>query len=328
MKVCLVDPALDNDINFGDHVISRSVRSALKERCGLNLSVALPSVRRLTGDELASMMSSDLVVVGGTNLLSSNMLFYRQWKLSISEFSRLRNVVLMGVGWWQYQGAPGLFTKRLLRKMLHKEYIHSVRDEYTRRKLLSIGIENVINTSCPSLWDLSDDSFKDVPCRKAQSVVFTLTCYNKVPRYDLELYRMLRANYERVYFWPQGNYDRDYAMDLGLEVECLDDGLDSFDRLLSDCPALDYVGTRLHGGLHALRRGRRALILGVDNRAAEMGRDISLHVVDRRDLSAIGRWIEGSAGVSISLPRENIERWIAQFASLGADVPHKSAKSA
>lgn len=328
MKVCLVDPALDNDINFGDHVISRSVRSVLKERCELNFSVALPSVRRLAKDELASMMSCDLVVVGGTNLLSSNMLFYRQWKLSISEFSRLRNVVLMGVGWWQYQGAPGLLTRRLLRKMLHKDYLHSVRDEYTRRKLLSIGIENVVNTSCPSLWDLTDESFKDVPCRKAQSVVFTLTCYNKVPRYDFELYRTLKSNYERVYFWPQGNYDRVYAEGLGLEVEFLDDGLDSFDRLLDDCPELDYVGTRLHGGVHALRRGRRALILGVDNRAVEIGKDIFLQVIDRSDMHAIGRWIGGSESVRLSLPRENIDRWVAQFSRLSSpplEMPVKTA---
>lgn len=61
----------------------------------------------------------DFSFVGGTNLLSSNMHSYNQWKINFYDAFFLKGINSYGVGWWQYQGKPNLYTKLLLNKVLH-----------------------------------------------------------------------------------------------------------------------------------------------------------------------------------------------------------------
>ena len=49
---------------------------------------------------------------------------------------------------------------------------------------------------------------------------------------------------------------------------------------------IEYIGTRLHGGIRALQHGRRTMIIAVDGRAMEKKKDIHLPVVDRNTLDA------------------------------------------
>lgn len=60
-------------------------------------------------------------------------------------------------GWYQYQDEPTGYTKRILKTLLDGQYLHAVRDEYTRQRLLKLGITNVLNTACPTMWGLTDD---------------------------------------------------------------------------------------------------------------------------------------------------------------------------
>ena len=77
---------------------------------------------------------------------------------------------------------------------------------------------------------------------------------------------------------------------------------------------IDYVGTRLHGGIEALNHGRRSLVLAVDNRATEIGKDTNLPVMDRKSaVELIEERINSSWATEIVLPNDNISLWKSQF---------------
>ncbi len=95
-SVCLIDPAVGNDINLGDHIISESIQKILSDRCRFELRIRLPSLEWWSSEQYEAAKSCDITIVGGTNLLSSNMNCYRQWKVNLFTTLRLRNVILMG----------------------------------------------------------------------------------------------------------------------------------------------------------------------------------------------------------------------------------------
>ncbi|MFN2302231.1 MAG: polysaccharide pyruvyl transferase family protein, partial [Anaerolineales bacterium] len=122
--VGLIDPSLEQggqwDVNLGDNIIVESVCSVLKDLCGLRVLTKIPSLRKLTGRHYHQLKNCSYIIVGGSNLLSSNMNKYRQWMITLLDLFRLKNVILLGVGWWQYQQNPNLYTKLLLRRVLHR----------------------------------------------------------------------------------------------------------------------------------------------------------------------------------------------------------------
>jgi len=319
VRLGLIDPAVANDINLGDHIISAAVRGTLVDELGLVETARVPSIRRLDRDQRRGLRSADIVVVGGTNLLSSNMNSYNQWKVNLFDLYRLPRVVLMGVGWWQYQQPPNIYTRILLRGLLDPHYLHSVRDGYTASMLASAGIYNVVNTSCPTLWNLDPEELRRLPRRRAREVVCTLTCYNRKPEVDRPLLDLLAGAYDRVILWPQGNGDLEYAHGLETSAIFLPNAVGAFDDLLKDSPDVDYVGTRLHAGIRALQHGKRTLILGIDNRATEITNDTGLPVIPRDDFEAIRRWIEHNDPIDIRLPHSAIDRWLGQFRSPDSD---------
>jgi hypothetical protein len=96
------------------------------------------------------------------------------------------------------------------------------------------------------------------------------------------------------------------------DVSIVNPTVEAYTRFLAN-EDVDFVGTRLHGGIRALQKGRRALILAVDNRAAEISKDTGLPVLPRTDLAGIEEWIEGGAETRLDLPQQAIEDWRAQF---------------
>lgn len=258
--------------------------------------------------------SSIFSFVGGTNLLSSNMNSYNQWEINWFDALFLKDIILMGVGWWQYQKKPNIYTGLLYRRILHRELMHSVRDEYTKKQLFSIGIKNVINTGCPTMWKLTPKFCNSVPTMKAQSVVFTLTDYNKDCKKDIFLIETLRTLYDSVYFWPQGVGDLAYMDSLGQKgVHILSPNLNSYDKLLYECDSLDYIGTRLHAGIRALQHKRRSIIIAVDNRAIEIHKDTNIPIISRSEIYSLSEVIKSEIKTEISLKESNIKKWKAQF---------------
>ena len=259
---------------------------------------------------------SHFAFVGGTNLLSSNMNRYNQWKVGVKDSLFLSSILLMGVGWWQYQSSPNSYTRFVLNRILHHEIAHSVRDSFTEKMLRSAGFANVLNTGCPTMWKLDREHCADIPQGKAENVVVTLTDYNKDPVGDLAFINLLRKLYKKVFVWPQGSGDLSYIRRLGVDEFCyvLAPNMNSYNNLLNDQNSLDYVGTRLHAGIRALQKKKRAIVLGVDNRAFEKSRDFNLRVCKRSETEEIRSAVERDFVTDIKLPVENIIRWKSQFA--------------
>ena len=271
--------------------------------------ISLPT--HLFGGRKARRMikAAELSIVGGTNLLSSNMALYRQWRISLVDALNMRNAVLLGVGWWQYQRAPSPFTALLLKASLDTRRWHSVRDGYTKRQLLHAGISNTINTACPTLWHIDAQQLSRQSQKKPDSVVATLTFYNKNEERDRALLNSLRSLYRTRYFWPQGLHDHDYAARvLGLDgFHVLPPTLTSLDEILSD--GADYIGTRLHAGIRAMQKGRYTRILPIDNRANEMALDFGIPLLESTTMEDVTRAACDNRSVALLVPHSRITEW-------------------
>lgn len=316
MKITIFDTSVVTE-NLGDFIIMDAVNKHLFEMFPDYMKLYSLTHDRIGFGTYRMVKKSDFCFVGGTNLLSSNMNRYNQWKINLFDSIFLKNILLMGVGWWQYQDKPNLYTQRLLKSVLHKEYLHSVRDSYTEQNLRSIGITNVINTACATMWDLDDVHCKAIPVEKGEDVVFTLTDYKKDYKKDYQLIDVLTSSYQRVYFWPQGTGDLAYFSEFSnkfADIVVLSPTLESFNGLLEDKSlSLDFVGTRLHAGVRALQHKRRSIIIGVDNRALEKAKDFKITVLDRAEIDALKSKVNTGFRTEIVLPLENIERWKQQF---------------
>lgn len=301
--------------NLGDKIIMDSVSKIISEVLPNDQLFNVPTHNYLTIDSWKCLKESSISVVGGSNLLSSNMPFYQQWKVTPLDLLFTPPTVLMGVGWWQYQSRPNWYTRWMLNKITKGSLIHSVRDNYTKNMLSSIGIDNVINTGCPTMWELTPEHCASIPTTQAESVVFTLTDYRKDPSNDFKLIELLAQQYSKVYFWPQGSGDISYFE--SLEASSIVDArlparVDSFNELL-DQEEVDYVGTRLHAGIRAMQKKKRAIILAVDNRATEKAKDTGLCVIQRSDLDSISEKIQSEWSTELSLDFFEIDRWKKQF---------------
>jgi len=313
-RVCLLDPSItarDGALpgNLGDLIVRQAVVRELTEMFPGFDWVSIPTQLPLTADELELAINSDLLVVGGTNLLSSHMQQYRQWHISPTEAARLQRIVLMGAGWWQYQDDPDDYTRSLLLSALSPLLPQSVRDNYTKQKLRGMGLIDVINTGCPTMWRLTPDILRTVPTTKADDVLLMLTDYNKNRPIDRQLLDLLFSQYKRVFFWPQGNIDAKYVAEFCKPIIMLDRSLAALEQLLQQPTPLDYIGTRLHGGIKCLEHGRRSLVLAIDNRATEIAADTGLPVFKRGDLDSLRTWIAGSEPIKLTLDVAAVEKW-------------------
>lgn len=333
--IAVFDTAVCSE-NLGDQIIMDAVWKQLRRLLPQEFLVNIPTHDYLGPESHEILDRSALGIVAGTNLLSSNMrvpgtwetgipLLSRlvrsriprvnQWKLRSADRRRLRNVVLMAVGWWQYQDRPTRYTRDLLRRILHPELPQSVRDSYTAEMLVAGGISNVLNTGCVTMWDLTQEKLAGIPSEPSPAVVMTVTFYKPNPKADERLFRMLARQYEKVYLWVQGGQDVEYCRTVpGLKVEYLPPSLQALDDVLQP-GQVDYVGTRLHAGIRALQRGCRAFIVSVDNRATEIGRDSGLLVLERRNLNDLEDWIKQPYRPKLTLPLKQIEAWKAAVRS-------------
>lgn len=311
LNITLLDTSIATD-NLGDEIIMDAVQQVISE--------VLPraSVYRVATHEYMSWVSrrllrkSTLAIVGGTNLLSSSMGRFSLWKVMPWDVPSLNRTILLGVGWRSYMGDMDAYTRWMLKRILDSNSIHSVRDTYTKKKLAALD-KKVCDTSCPTMWSLTPPHCKAIPRHKADEVVTTLTFYLPNPERDRELLNVLKRSYKKVYFWSQQSEDQLYLDSLQVPgITSIYPTVESYNSLLAS-QSLDFVGTRLHGGIRSLQKGRRSLILAVDNRATEIAQTCNLPVVPREATPEIEAWIFGNAPTSVRLPSDAIADWKAQF---------------
>lgn len=307
----ILNPAIGTS-NLGDLIIYESVYNNLRKIYSKDLVTNFPTQMYTSFDAMSLMRERDLLFISGTNLLSSNLESVHQWKIHSGHKKFLKNkVVLFGCGWWQYQNEINSYTKDIYKVVLNKDVLHSARDQYTVDKLKSIGINNIVNTTCPTLWSITPEKCKLIPTDKGEEVVTTLTFYHKNAELDYKMLEILSKNYKKVHLWIQGMNDVHYYNEINLgfkNIELLPPTMEAFDKILLKTN-IDYVGTRLHAGVRALQNDVRTLILAVDNRALEIGKDVNLNVIKRENVEDSLKFINNDYQTEIKLPHENIERW-------------------
>ena len=331
--------------NIGDFIIMEAAAREIARCLPLAYKVHLTTHEKLSRASLRLQKRVAFNFACGTNLLHSHMEIVKQWNIGMFAAWFLKPVVLLGVGWRGHASRKTTFyTKRFLRSLLSRDGLHSVRDSYAEARLREIGVGNVINTSCPTMWNLTPDHCADIPAEQGEDVVMTLTDYSPEPHKDRQLLDLLKRLYRHVYFWRQGAGDCDYLASFarpgevfhgrdcdwprGATVKVLPSSLQAYDELLADRSlSLDYVGTRLHGGIRALQHKRRAWIIGVDHRARDKAVDFQLPVMSRYTPPAdLERGIRSRAACEIHIPLENIRRWREQFAVRVAEAEEELAR--
>ena len=303
-----------NSENLGDSIIMNSCYRIIYTLFPRSNIIEVPTHAKLNFRSYRLCAKSSINLVCGTNLIKSNMYIKRLWDIDLKTAFLLKNVILLGVGWQAYSGKANYYSRFLLKRILSSDYIHAVRDNYTVIKLKEMGITNVINTGCPTLWDITDELCKQIPRIKANSVILTITSYTKNFLNDNQLIHILENNYEELYFWAQSYEDLEYfdSLEKTQEFNIVPPQIKYFDELLDR--NIDYIGTRLHAGIRAIQKGKRTIIIGIDNRAIEM-KPLGLNVVDRNDLDCLEEKIKSSFATSINIPVENIRIWKSQFNS-------------
>lgn len=301
-----LDPSIDST-NAGDIIIAQAVESQLRQRLNITELLRLPTQRGWTKEERSSAKECDLFIVGGTNLLSSHPARYRQWRFGLRDAVHLRGkCVLFGVGWWQYQAPPDAWARRLYGALLHPSLEQGVRDSYSVSQLRTVT-HRVRNISCPTLWAAqrtgrTQSRFSDV-------IVTTLTDYSRDHHADAEMLQVLERRANQLMVWPQGEEDRQYISELGFARYCIGPGLASLAQALSG-GGVEYVGTRLHGGVRALQLGIPSAIIAVDNRAIEIGSDTGLWVLPREEVDDLDMFLDTRDTWQLTLPDESIEAWL------------------
>lgn len=311
MAVYLTDPTshqTGGEIeNLGDIIIKQAIESHLPE--GAAEAGEWVGIDGQSG--FTELGRNDLFVLAGANILANRPFGNPYvWRPAGRARLRPRYALLFGVGWWQYQPDPDLATRSFYSFYLKPgPVVHSVRDSHTRDMLIKCGVRNVLNTGCPTLWNLPDRlQFRD----KASAAVFTLTDYNRDPINDREMVQVLLQEYRDVAYFPQGTDDESYLRDLmgadEAKIRRLPRTIEAYDALLATRD-VDYIGTRLHGGIRAMQHGCRALIISVDNRATEIARDTQIAVIERPEIASLRSAIRERLTLDLTINRAAIREF-------------------
>lgn len=261
---------------------------------------------------------ADYKFICGTNILNNKIIHPLSfWNVNIFNCKCYKNSVAVGVGVSGFK--PGsdklsFYSKLLFSKILSKKYIHSARDERTKRIIESIcGKGSAINTGCPTTWGLTKEHCAQIPKSKQDKVVFTLTDYSRNKVNDQRLIDILTQSYKEVYFWPQGSKDLIYfeAFKNIDKIKVLSPSVREYSKLLSE-GSIDYVGTRLHAGIFAMQHKVRSIILIVDNRAKDMADTYNINTIPR-DSESLADMINSDFETKININEDAINQWKSQF---------------
>lgn len=319
-KIIIFDTSVAS-FNRGDDIIMRGAREGLEELLSNAFVTNFPTHTPIfhlhqtskINQNVKLLQQADFKFVCGSNLLYSNMVRpWPLWNINFLDSKPIKDCVLVGVGSGINSKQINLYTKRLYKSVLSSEYIHSVRDNSTKLMLEKMGFK-AINTGCPTLWSFTSDLCKQIPTKKSESVIFTLTDYRRDKIRDQKMIEILIKNYKVVKFWPQGSEDYNYFQSMsGIDsIQVISPSVEAFSMALNS--DTDYVGTRLHGGIFAMQHKRRSVIIIVDHRAREMNKDFNLKALERDNIEELEMLINSEYATEVTVDREKINTWINQF---------------
>ncbi len=321
-KIVILDTSIGTG-NKGDNMIVNSTKKALGSFLTENdttyfptHTVVFPWYQNFMNWRSDYVKNADYKFIFGTNLLKTNMRKMKpQWNINFFNCMALKNTILVGVGNSNNSrtGEMNQYTKRLWKKVLSQEYIHSVRDDSTKEMLESMGFK-AINTGCPTLWGLDEKHCSQIPKEKAKEVVFCFHDENKAPETDQKFLDMLIKNYDKLYFWAQSVNDVKYLNTFkNIEnIEIIPPSLEGYGYWL-DTKNVDYVGMRLHGGIFAMQHKKRAIIVSVDHRAKNINKTNKINSIPRTELTQIEEKINTSFETKVFVDYDKINEWMSQF---------------
>ena len=323
-NILFLDPSVGS-LNKGDEIIMECVREEMMPLFADDFVLNLPT--QVSPFHWYQVLRNSLRVqvysnckykfVGGSNLLIPDLrTHFPQWNINLFNYQPLKNCVLVGVG--AGAGAEGkinAYTRYIYQHMLSKDYYHSVRDERSKKYVEKLGLK-AINTGCVTLWKLTPEFCSTIPRDKSYRVVFTITASNDPERLKnyQQVLDVLLQNYDEVWFWPQGVGDYELLHSLhGVEdVRILTADKHAYDKFLTDNET-DYVGTRLHGGIYAMRHGRRSVIISIDERARSISESNKINCIPISRINNLNDYINQEIITSVEVDRSAIYEWKTQF---------------
>ncbi len=319
--ILLLDPSISTG-NVGDHIIMECVRKELDFIIGNNFVLTLPTHvspfhwYQVVRNSLAvrKYANCEYKFACGSNMLIKDMLtHYPQWNINWFNCKPLTGTILVGVGASGHE-YTNRYTTKLYKRILNHDYIHSVRDERTREYVESLGLK-ALNTGCATMWMLTPEFCKTIPTKKASKVVFTLTATSTPLSSDQQMIDILKDNYNEIYFWVQGDKDYDYFHKFknidGIKI--IPPSKEAYESVLN-LDDIDYVGTRLHAGIYAMRHRKRSIIIVIDERAREINKSNNLVCLERDKISTeLNTLINSTFETKIKMPLDTINEWRAQF---------------
>lgn len=310
-NILLFNVSIDTD-NLGDQIIMKYVYEVLGELFPNGKCIEVPTHRPPTKEELVAINKKHLPIVFGTNIICPNVEKYNLWRMP-EDMDICKNTLFAAVGMNSY-GEVTQASKELYLSIASKKLLHSARDRYSAQKMQEMGLTNTLYTGCVTMWKLNEAICKEIPASKSDTALFTLTAH-RATEHDQTMLDIIFKNYDKVYFWPQDIRDISYLDSLQYDsskLTRLPRSLDAYEEVLNSTN-LDYIGTRLHGGIHALNHKKRTIVIEVDNRAAEIGTDTGLPTIPRKQIEQLDQLVNSDFITKIEMPWENIEKWKAQF---------------
>ncbi len=256
----------------------------------------------------------DYKFIGGSNILAKDMrTHYPQWNVNTFNCKPLEGSVCIGVGAGAGEHVDA-YTTHLYRKILSHSYYHSVRDERSKHYVEDILGLKAINTGCVTMWALTPEFCAQIPTQKADNVVFTLTAKSQADQRDQILIDTLKREYGQVSFWIQGDKDEAYFNMFSNTdgIEIIPPHKAAYEAVLLRSN-IEYVGTRLHGGIYALRHQKRAIIISIDERAQSISADTGLIIIEKDAIDGLASFINSEFETKLNIPFDEIKRWKAQF---------------
>lgn len=326
--IVLIDPALKDNSgtvsdNLGDCIISDSVTSILRNIFPNVEIIKVSAHQNFQSREKNIIKNSLFSFVGGSNILTSQVRFFErlvpQKKKGFYLYPGINKLILVGAGWNNYDKTPDWATTIFYQRILNRKKLHSLRDSYSIKQLRSVFIKNTLMTSCPTTWSL-DTSKENAFNLGLDAILFTFTDYNQDEVLDEKLIKLIfNTSMKDIYFFCQGKNDLNYLQSLKVykrnksKIKLIGHRYQDFQNFIK-YEKSNYIGTRLHAGIACLNSSLPTLIIGIDNRAWEIRKDIHLPVIKRNDLGTACKWVQGNCQFDkIQLPLNNIERWKNQF---------------
>lgn len=319
-SLLLLDTSIAS-LNRGDDIIMECVRKELDFLLKDNFELTLPThvsafhwyqvYRGLF--RVRKYENCKYKFVGGTNLLVKDMAtYYPQWNVNLFNYRPMKGSVLVGVGAGG-SDKTNKYTSLLYKKLLSHNYFHSVRDERTKKYLESLGLK-ALHTGCVTMWMLTPEFCKKIPKCKSNRVVFTLTAKSVIDPLDQKLINILNRNYSKVFFWVQGDEDYQYLHKFSNieNIQIIPPTKQAYHEILLE-EDLEYVGTRLHAGVYAMRHAKRSIILVIDERAREINKANNLNCIEKENIDQLESYINSEFSTDIRMPLDVIEQWKSQF---------------